>query len=158
MTLKFYKYSGDPRVMGKQIGDAVLTLTGKHKENTSMFLPTFIVNTNSMFKDVNKPNYLYADDFGKYYFVRDIQANTDGTCDITCEEDVLTTFKEQLKEIKFIIERSNGASVNDNISDTSIPMEVVPHVRVLPFKGENVGFSNELSFILHCAGPSGTES
>lgn len=160
MTLKFYKYSGDPKRMGKEIGDAVIELQGKLKEDTSMFSPTFIVNTNAKFKDTNKPNYLFTVDFNKYYFVRDVQPNTDGTCSVICEEDVMMTFKDQLKDVSFVIERISGNNVNPYLQDTSMPVDVRPHQKIYEFDGN--GFSNLDSapahFILHCAGGPGTSS
>lgn len=156
MTLEFYKYSGEARIMEKSLGNSVVVCEGSLKENTSMYSPTFTVKTRDEFKSRSKPTYLVVSDFGKNYFVRDIIPNTDGTCSVICEEDVLTTFKEQIKDIEMVIERSSGDDINSYLSDTSMPVDVRPHTKIVPFTG-GTGFDDTLHFIIHCAGPSGTD-
>ena len=156
MQLDFYKYGGEAKIMDKALGSVVVSCEGSLKENTSMFSPTFTVKTRAEFKSVSKPTYLIVSDFGKNYFVRDIVPNTDGTCSVICEEDVLTTFKGQLKEIEMVIERSSGDNINDYLLDPSMPVDVRPHTKIVPFENGS-GFDSTLHFILHCAGPSGSE-
>ena len=86
------------------------------KEATSIENPTFIVNSNNF-------NYTYAYWNGHYYFVNDIVSVKDNLIAISCSQDVLATYREEILNTTQYIARSasvyNGNLIDEIATGTS---------------------------------------
>lgn len=72
------------------------------KEATSIENPTFMVQSNNF-------NYTYAYWNGHYYFVNDIVSVKDNLIEISCSQDVLATYREEILDTTQYIARSASA-------------------------------------------------
>ena len=93
MVIKLLKSNDDKRKLAKTFIDRKVYDNANLKENTSVFEPTFIIRTTIL-----NFNYVYCDDWGKYYFVTNIKKAMGGLIEISCREDVLATYSKELKK------------------------------------------------------------
>lgn len=63
------------------------------KENTSVFEPTFLIRTTIL-----NFNYVEVVEWGKIYFVQNIRKTMGNILEIECKEDVLSTYKNAIKQ------------------------------------------------------------
>ena len=163
MALTFYRYFGDSRKLNKVMPkdpEPKTVSTYKLKDDCSVFNPTFIIAYDSKLSpnDATRwANYLVDDSVNRYYFIRDIVRKPNGTLEITCEEDVLMTFKSQIGGLKVIINRSTQGG-SDYIPDDKYSMDVRETITTYPF-GASFGVSNNPlksgdDIVICCAGYS----
>ena len=99
MNISVYRNQSDPKVIRKNIGNPLHTYTGvKLKENTSILQP--VLNLTG-FSDYEKANYVYIEDFGRYYFIDDIVALNYDMVELHCSVDVLYTYQAGLCSTRF---------------------------------------------------------
>ena len=67
-------------------------------------------------------NYMYIPDFGKYYFLKSPTIERNGYTSFRAEEDVLMTYKEQIRQESGIILRQENEG-NLYITDSTFPVE-----------------------------------
>ena len=93
MVIKLLKCNDDKRKLTKTFTERKVYDKANLKENTSVFEPTFIIRTTIL-----NFNYVYCEDWGKYYFVTNITKTMGGLIEISCREDVLSTYSSDLKK------------------------------------------------------------
>ena len=93
MIIKLLKCNDDKRKLKKTFTERKVYDNATLKENTSVFEPTFIIRTTIL-----NFNYVYCEDWGKYYFVTNITKTMGGLIEISCREDVLSTYSNELKK------------------------------------------------------------
>ena len=155
MTLYLYKYTGDKRVMRKNVGNVIKSLSCQLKEECDVVEPTIIIKTDmSLFKR-NNINYFYLKEWDRYYYVSDITANPDGTISVKGLEDVLYTWKDKLNSLTVVVARSSGGGTggNEYFPDNKAVFDVRPQVTTIPFvKGTNDGFLDTLTYVIQTSG------
>lgn len=115
-------------------------------EDTSLVDPTFIFSAPTNVMDAN---YLFADDFGRYYYITD-KVFSKNKIYVKCHVDVLMSFKSQIKETKAVISRSQESTKYDlYLNDAYLPLENRNCVRTIDFPN---GFNDTSEFILVLAG------
>ena len=67
-------------------------------------------------------NYMYIPDFGKYYFLKSPTIERNGYTSFRAEEDVLMTYRDQIRQESGIILRQENEG-NLYITDSSFPVE-----------------------------------
>ena len=163
MALTFYRYFGDSRKLNKVMPkdpEPKTVSTYKLKDDCSVFNPTFIIAYDSKLSpnDATRwANYLVDDSVNRYYFIRDIVRKPNGTLEITCEEDVLMTFKSQINGMTVIINRSTVADGGEYIPDDKMVMDVRETIHTIPISGSDVTNpldGNDKTIIMCCAGPA----
>lgn len=82
------------------------------KEDTSINAPIFILDDTTV-------SYSYVKAFGKYFFVDDIQRISKNQIQISCEIDVLATYKTTIGNYTAFVERSSS-SYDVNVIDSAI--------------------------------------
>lgn len=95
LDLKLYKYSATPNRVDKsgflsEIGSVNGVII---KDSTNLMQPTFILKTNPV---VYNANYLFCSFTNRYYYIRDVTALTGGRIAITCDIDVLYTYRNEI--------------------------------------------------------------
>lgn len=101
MLAKFYNNKSDERYVNKTIELKHNNIDVKLKEDTELVRPVLIVSSGLLTPSVN---YVYIENFGRYYFIRDIKY-TQGMSIISCEVDVLMSFKTALLKQNVIVKR-----------------------------------------------------
>ena len=92
-------------------------------------------------------NYAYIQEFGRYYFVKNITSVRNGVTRLVMHVDVLTSWKTQIRACTAIITRQENAW-NLYLNDGSLRAYQDPNVYTVPFSSGFVGSS----FVLAVAG------
>ena len=123
-------------------------MTGSLKDGTSIIDPVIIIQgTPATTQQIVSSNYLYIEDFGRYYFINDISSVRTNLWEISCHVDVLQSYATQIKAQTAIIQRQKE-KWNLYLNDGSFKVYQNPNVLTKPFPS---GF-NTMEFVLAVAG------
>ena len=101
MNINLYTTTSDNNVVDKALS-LVSTVTGEVKAPCTIENPNFLLSYSS---GIAQCNYLYSEDFGRYYFIKERELLTGGRILLKCEVDILSTFKNSIRQINAIIKR-----------------------------------------------------
>ena len=101
MKVIFYKNNSDNRVVNKQL-TIIKELNITRKIEKSIFEPVIEIVKD---KAINNCNYVYIEEFNRFYFVVDIMELDGNIYKITMKEDVLSSFKNSILNLKACVER-----------------------------------------------------
>lgn len=101
MKVIFYKNNSDNRVVNKQL-TVIKELNITRKIEKSIFEPVIEIVKD---KHINNCNYVYIEEFNRFYFVVDIMELDGNIYRITMKEDVLSSFKNSILNLKACVER-----------------------------------------------------
>lgn len=107
MQLTYYNNNTDKRYIKKDLEQITLA-EHANPVNIIMLDDSSIVNPIFKLKDHDiylTANYCYVDTLRRYYFIDDITLSQ-GCGYIKCTEDVLTTYAEQLHDVKVLVDRN----------------------------------------------------
>lgn len=116
MNVTLYKISDDPRVINKTLTGGK-TKTCKVYGNCTRGEPSILVQYDS---DVSTCNYMYIDEFDRYYFVQNIQVDGGNRCIVTGVVDPLMSFAEEILRPTYLVSR-NSHDVNLSYIDDMMP-------------------------------------
>lgn len=102
MEVNLYTISKRVNSTRQPLDDPVVVMDCKLKENTSIMNPSIIITGLDAWTFVN---YAYIPDFGRYYFVQNVTALNNTTCQIDLSVDVLASFKSSITAQTFTVER-----------------------------------------------------
>lgn len=95
-------------------------------------------------------NYMYIEEFGRYYFIDDIASVRTGLWTISASVDVLMSFKKDILESRVIIDKAeNEFDANLYLDDGSFVMDSRKYNEIKEFPN---GLNENGSYILICAG------
>lgn len=100
-------------------------------------------------------NYIYASDFGRYYFVTDVVHITNDRIQIHCAVDVLATYKTAIGSTTAFIERSSQVDLMLPDSNVVATNEIV-HTDVT--EGDTIPGTNMGTYAVKTLGTSGFET
>lgn len=144
MNIKLYTNKSDDNIVTKDIVE-VASFSGVLREGCSVINPVIkIENFNRSL--VNQLNYAMIEQFGRYYFIKDITFVGNLT-EISMHCDVLSSWQTQLKSLDAIISR-NENKYNLYLQDGLFRTYANPHISIKPFPD---GF-NEFQYIFTVAG------
>lgn len=104
ITVKTYKYNSPNFFINKDLtGETVYS--GTLKEETSVLDPEFEIESSS---DLSQVNYVWINEFHRYYYVTNITSVTTNLWRFTCHVDVLMTYKPQIKAHDAVIGRQEN--------------------------------------------------
>lgn len=118
----------DPRTLRKTIKDTV-QVSAEIKDDVNILNPDFYIKNSSAIIQ-NRYNYLQA--WGRYYFITGMTVITGQGLRISCRQDVLMTYADQIAACPAIISR-NSALPNTYIADGQIRTEAYQLQQVLTF-------------------------
>lgn len=144
MTIKLYTNTSPADFVTKSITQVGTDLTGYQRESTTILNPDIMIEAASIPSNVN---YAYITEFGRYYFVGDIETVRNGLYRLPCRVDALSTWATQLKACKGIVHRAES-QYNTYLDDGSFKAYANPHVITMDFP---TGFYTS-SYILAIAG------
>ena len=129
MTITVYRLQCDPRKVDKSgTGDLytpTLTswsgnvATGTLRDRCSITDPVFMLELDDT--DVGAFNYLYVDEFARYYFVKETVIERSGLVSVYCHVDVLYSFKSGITALSAYVER-NENTYNAFLPDAKRPL------------------------------------
>lgn len=100
--------------------------------------------TFTLSSDITGANYMFIPNFGKYFFLKSPTIERNGYISYSAVEDVLMTYKTQIREESGIILRQENEG-NLYIADSTFPTE---NRNKTFFKKFQSGFSDTLSYYL----------
>lgn len=105
MTIKLYKNKSDTLYINKNI-ELVDTITGTLRGSCSILVPNIKLEMTA--EEISSFNYLYIEEFSRYYYVVSVDSLYDNLWSVGCEVDVLMTYREQLLKQSAIIARQEN--------------------------------------------------
>lgn len=144
MTLELYSNSSEYAALDKDL-ELQLTLSGTLREESSIIDPTILVE--DLDDHITAINYAYIPEFGRYYFITNIESVRNHLWRLTLHVDVLHTYAAGIRANSGIIERNENMydlQLNDGLFKT----RQNPRIAQYPFPA---GF-NTWNFVLAVAG------
>mgnify|MGYP006874637377 CR=1 FL=1 len=146
MTVTLYKNTSDARCISKNLSEGI-EITCREFDNGSIMNPRLIVEYNSEY--ANK-NYCFISDFGRYYYINNIEITNGKRCIINCSVDVLMTYAGSIRNVNATIVRRQGSGTT-TIPDSSITLKTAPNVQDYIFTGNADVFTSG-AYILNVFG------
>lgn len=145
MNIKLYKNDSNNNVLNKKI-----TLINEYnillKDNVDVYRPIIKIKTELL----NKCNYVFIQDFNRYYYVVNKRSINIEIIELTLECDVLMSFREQILNLKCIIDKQENINLgNKYYDDNSLISLSKEFIESYNF---NNGFNENGEFILITAG------
>ena len=104
MKLKFYHNSSDPIVVSKTISQIGSDVNGTLREDCSVIDPIITIQKFTGFNPASC-NYLYIDEFDRYYYINNIVCKSNDLYEIHAHVDVLYTYANGIKANSAIVGR-----------------------------------------------------
>ena len=150
MEIKLYKNLSENNVIGKTLTQ-IKSVEANLKNDVSVINPTFILYYTD---NILQSNYCFIPKFNRYYFIDEIVPITGDRCIVKCRVDVLESFKEDIKSLTVILDKSQSIyKSNKYLDDGSFVVENKDFNTIYNFPN---GFNEEGTFILICAGGGGS--
>ena len=145
ITVKLLHNSSPVEKIGKVL-DAGMEFTCDLKADTSILKPTLVLQAAS---NLSGFNYVYIQDFGRYYFIDDIVSKNNVIWEVSGHVDVLETYKQGILSNTAVLKRQQN-KYNTYLNDERWP--VYTYDDVITFKFTNSGFKKTLEYLLIVAG------
>lgn len=123
----------------------LFNISGTLKNETSIIDPTFLLEIPA--NALKECNYMTVDAFGRSYFIKDIKSVRANLTEVTAHCDVISSFKNELKECEGIVLRQEK-TYNTYLDDGSFKVYQNPKIVTKAFPQ---GF-NTMQFVLTVAG------
>ena len=150
MEIKLYKNLSENNVIGKTLTQ-IKSVEANLKNDVSVINPTFILYYTD---NILQSNYCFIPKFNRYYFIDEIVPITGDRCIVKCRVDVLESFKEDIKSLTVILDKTQSIyKSNKYLDDGSFVVENKDFNAIYNFPN---GFNEEGTFILICAGGGGS--
>ena len=131
MTIEFYNVTDDNRVVNKNLGSVVHTISDAQVyRDTSIMSPQFLVDYAPY---VVNSNYVKVPLWNRYYYVTDVTAMPGGRAVMHCREDVLMSNKDAIMNLDAYVLRTESSVVNRLIVDSKVPTQANRHCRTIAF-------------------------
>lgn len=150
MEIILYKNNSDKRTLNKSLSIVETVSNVNLLENCSIIKPTFTLNSIAL----KGSNYLFCEDFNRYYYIDDIEIRTGRLLFLRCSVDVLMSFKDDITSINAVIERApsnNNVLLNDNVIPTQVDSRTVNKLLTMGEFLPTINATN-YSFLLSCYG------
>lgn len=152
MICTLYTNFSDNRVLDKRITQ-IAEISGKIKGDCLTTAPTIIIQN----RDMTNINYIYINDFNRYYYISEIKVMTGGVIELSCKVDVLMSFKTEIKQLKVNVLRYENTSPTF-LADTRIPLYSDTVQKVIEFPDNIFNLDNPIetdkNFLLSISGGS----
>lgn len=150
MEIKLYKNLSENNVIGKNLTQ-IKSVEANLKNDVSVINPIFILYYTD---NILQSNYCFIPKFNRYYFIDEIIPITGDRCIVKCRVDVLESFKEDIKSLTVILDKSQSIyKSNKYLDDGSFIVENKDFNTIYNFPN---GFNDKGTFILICAGGGGS--
>ena len=116
------------------------------KDTTSVLNPVIIVRTSD---PVYNYNYVYIQEFDRYYFINDIKSVNNNVWEISAHVDVLETYKDAILSNTAVIRRQTTL-YNTYLNDPE--WKTYAYETIAAYKFKTTPFSKALKYILTVAG------
>ena len=115
--IKLYNNTSPVEKIGKDLTGELIISDVVLKRDTSILRPVLLVSADG---SVFSYNYMYIEEFGRYYFIDDIRSVNNNIWEISAHVDVLETYKEAILSNSAIIENTERKGANMYLYDPEI--------------------------------------
>lgn len=136
----------DPRVLHKSVS-WLADRNAQPKSPCSITKPTLMLQYNNNYISAN---YLYVDEWKRYYFIDDITLHSGGTCEISAHVDVLMSFQAEIDSLAVHVQRQERKR-NPMLPDAYLAESAYGTEQIL-FSGSLGGFGSENQIVLELLG------
>lgn len=144
MHITLYTNSSERINLTKNITQLV-ALEGTLREDTSILDPVILLSGIDSY--LSTMNYMYIQEFGRYYFINAIKSVRNGLWEISCHVDVLYTYQTSILEQSAIIARQEN-NYNLLLNDGMFRTTQKPRIATYNFPS---GFTN-FDYVIALAG------
>lgn len=106
MIIKLYVNNSENNKLDKDITE-VITLEGNLKTSTSITDPSIVIAGD--LETIPRFNYMYIPAFNRYYFITDVVSIRDTFFEVRSHVDVLSSFKNEIRNNSAIIRKQEHA-------------------------------------------------
>lgn len=145
ITVNLGVTSSEKRQLDKSVS-TVASCSGSLRNESNVVNPSILVEANA--ESIARCNYMTIPDFGRKYFITDIQAVTNKLSIITGHCDVLSTYADEIRKNQAILGRSQS-NWNLYLDDGAFKVTNKTQVITKKFSGK---FSDNSSLILVTVG------
>ena len=145
MNISIYKCIDEKIKLTKTLTDEIIYV-GDLRESSDVLNPTITIQSDNIITG----NYMYIEDFNRYYFITDIECIQKNVWKITAHIDVLMTYKDDIKKLNVIVGRQENA-FNVFLSDSEVKVQQNRQVSTIKFPIDVFNLQGE-SFVLTVAG------
>ena len=110
VSVKFGTYGGDVNTIHKTTSLSATAVTCDLKQPTTVESPYFIVDSGSV---SSTDTYCQCEDFGRYYYIQQIDELPGHQKGVQCVVDPLKSFADSICNIDFNISRYEGSTESD---------------------------------------------
>jgi len=103
MTLNLYKTISEVNKVTKTLTDEI-SLTGTLRDASSVMNPRIRIEEDN----ISDYNYAYIPEFGRYYFITNIDSIRNNIWDVSMRCDVLMTYADEIKNNTAVIARNSN--------------------------------------------------
>lgn len=118
MNITLYKQTKDRDIIEKKLTEA-FNFTAYARKEFDIENP--VITVESAVADITKYNYVYIEDYHRYYFINKHRALRTGLYELECEEDYLYTWKDTVYTWVVQLERAQkSGNVNMYLNDSAL--------------------------------------
>lgn len=141
--LIFKKCISPVNKVDKSFANGSVTFNVVMKENTDVFKPTFIIQTESRLWDYN---YIDGSNFsGRQYFIVDVRSIGNNRFEVDAKTDVLSTWKNEIRGNSAVLKRQENL-FNLYLDDPEF--HVLNYERIHTFRFPENAFDKSLKYVL----------
>ena len=152
MTIDLYNVAPDPEHLQQTLPERLAQYTGAARDPVSVDRPEITIQAK-----IIQGNYVYIQEFGRYYWILEKNVIRDDLTIISLESDPLMSFAAGILQLPVYVYRSS-AEYNSDMIDRKTPTVVYDRVAVIgeDSTGDVITFnSDDTSIYLQCIGGEG---
>lgn len=110
ITVNFYKISDEKNKIQKTLGAEISVKTCDVYDLSSVISPQFVLDYSAVLLNCN---YVYVPEFHRYYYITNISTESAKRMVISCQEDVLMTYKDKILATDILLARTGTSELRD---------------------------------------------
>ena len=144
MVIVLGTISDEANKLNKTINN-VVNINGTLRQETSVINPSVLIEA----QNLSGFNYMYINDFGRYYFITDIVSVKNGLWRVTGKVDVLMSFKDGIETCPVILANTEITLLDKYMSGEMWKTQVKSKTDIINFPS---GLNNTGEYILITSG------
>lgn len=148
-AIQHFKCDSAANVVDKVLQKQTPDLIGTLRAGSSIIDPVILVEANAPGFHANESNYIYVEEFGRYYYITNIISTNHTLWELHCHVDVLMSYKDQIRAQTAIVARQE-ARYNLLLDDGIFMVYQNPKIQTKTFSVEGPFETQE--FVLVVAG------
>lgn len=130
VNINIYLTKSDKTALDKTLENKI-ELYGEFKDPTNVLNPSIEIQANAA--SIAARNYFEIPIFGRKYFLTEVTSVGYGRCVITGHVDVLSTYKDQIRNLEGVIARQENR-YNLLLDDNLYKVQTNPYIQIKTFK------------------------